>query len=182
MRTVGISMVVLALTGCAGWEELPEGATGFLTLNDARLDGTLGGVSVSGDADATGYCTPQGWMVDLRATGPDGAVMSTMDIRGLFWTREDLTAVFRSRGADMELESSTGFVTGSWSGASEASAVVEGCAGPADEVWTTDESAEIAIVDVQFLEWDLMEVTYEASFASGDVLQGSFNSRMPTTD
>ncbi len=182
MRTLGFSIAIIALAGCAQWEELPEGATGFLTLNDARLDGTLGGVSVSGRADATGYCTPEGWMVDLRADGPDGTVMSTVDIRGLFWARDDLTAVFRSRGADMELESTTGIMTDGWSGATAISAVVEGCAGPEDEVWTTDESADIAIIDIQFLEWDLMEVTYEATFASGDVLQGSFNSRMPTVD
>lgn len=174
-------MMVVVLAGCAQWEELPEGARGFLTVSDARLDGTLGGVSVSGRADATGYCTDRGWMVDLRADGAGGSVMSTVDIRELFWTRDDLTAVFHASGDEMALESSSSeAVSEPFSGT--ASAVVEGCAGPDADAWTTDESAEVAIIDVHFPEWDLMEVTYEAQFANGDVLHGSFNSRMPATD
>lgn len=184
MRTWISMMVVCGLMGCAEWEELPEGATGFLTINDAQLEGTLGGVSFSGRADATGYCTDRGWMVDLRSRSEDGAVMSIVDIRQLFWLQEDLTATFRAGpGIDMELESSSGEVPDDpWSTATEASAVFEGCSGPQEGTWTTEERAEVAIVDVHFPRWNVMEVTYEAQFPNGDVLYGSFNSRMPITD
>lgn len=179
-----LALVVVVLGGCAQWEELPEGATGFLDVREARLDGTIGGVVVSGGADATGYCTDRGWMIDLRAEGTGGSVMSVVDIRELFWTQEDLTAVFRAGpGIEMELETTSGSVPEDpWGSAAPASAVVEGCAGPSEDVWTTEEYAEVAVVDVRFPEWNVMQVTYEAQFPNGDAVQGSFTSRMPFND
>lgn len=185
MKISMMACSLLVLGGCAQWEELPEGATGFLELRDARLDGTIGGVAVSGRADATGYCTDRGWMIDLRADGAEGSVMSVVDIRELFWAQEDLTAVFRAGpGVEMELERTTSGTVPSdpWGTAAPASAVVEGCSGPREHEWTTEAHAEVAIVDVHFPEWNVMEVTYEAQFPNGDAVQGSFTSRMPFND
>ena len=129
MRTMKMMLAVVVMSGCAQWEELPEGATGFLNVREATLAGTIGGVTVSGAADGTGYCTDRGWMIDLRAEGTNGSVMSIVDIRELFWTQEDLTAVFRAGpGIEMELEStSSGTIPEDpWGAAQPASAVVEG--------------------------------------------------------
>lgn len=179
-----IALVVLAASGCTQWEELPEGATGFLNIDNARLDGTLAGVSVSGAAaDVTGYCTSGGWMIDIRSGSGDGAVMSAVDISDLFWGSADTTAVFVANGANrMRLDTASTDVSDPWDSARPASAMVEGCSGAHDGEWEVEEQAEIAIVDIESLSWNRMRVTYEAQFPSGDVLQGSFDAQMPDTD
>ena len=183
MRFLVSMLVIYGALGCAQWEELPEGATGFLTIHDARLEGTLGGVNVSGRADANGYCTARGWMIELRGEGTEGVVMSMVDIRELFWAQEDLTATFRgSASGEMQLEGSTGTIADDPWGASPASAVVDGCSGPEEGSWTTEQHADVAIVDVQFPRWNEMDVTYEAQFPNGDVVYGSFSSQMPFND
>lgn len=182
-----LTLIVL-LGGCAQWEELPEGATGFLAVHNATLDGTFAGVRVEGAASrATGYCTSSGWMMELRARGEDGGVvMSAVDIRDL-WFGSDTTAVFRADDAErsearMELESSTGELDDPWGTAVPASAYVEGCAGETNDEWTVEERAEVAIVDVETIGWTGMRVTYEAQFPSGDTVQGSFDAQMPLRD
>lgn len=178
------ALFVFATAGCTQWEELPEGATGFLNIDNVELNGTLNGVTVTGAAaDATGYCTSGGWMIDIRSGSGEGAVMSAVDISGLFWGRSDLTAVFLANGAGrMRLDTATVDVSDPWGSAEAASAMVEGCSGDHEGEWLFEDQAEVAIVEIENLEWNRMRVTYEAQFPNGDVVQGKFDAQMPNRD
>ncbi|MEM1415009.1 MAG: hypothetical protein AAGH15_08925 [Myxococcota bacterium] len=175
MLARSLVITLIALAGCS-WVEMPEGATAPLLVHDVTMSGELAGITVDDQSvHAEGWCTPDGWMLDVRARGTDGQVVeASFDIHGIQpgWTSEDVRLVATSTGTMVDADGG------------RAGGVILGCTGPEAEAWVFEQPAELAVLDVVNI-GDEMQVHYELSFAVNDgtdTVEGQFLVQMPAVD
>lgn len=165
---------VLSLgSACLAWEEAPEGATGFLVVDDVSLEGTIDGRVIDGVMVAVGYCTELGWHVELTAQAGDREVMNVIDV-------DDLTLA--DRDAEVRFVS-TGTENLSVDGLEEPGRMkLQACAGVLDapeyEAFATNVDLQIENIGRD----DDVRLDYVARFENGDRVHGQFTMQMPVTD
>lgn len=154
---------------------MPEGATAPLLVHDVTMEGELAGITIDESrVRAEGWCTADGWMLDVYARGIDGQVVhAAFDIHGIQpgWTRD----VVLERTALGTLADEDGGPGGG---------TVLGCAGPETDAWVFEQPARLAILDVSNPNGE-MQVSYELTFdvnEGEDVVTGQFLVQMPVTD
>ena len=167
-------LAMLALAGCS-WTEMPEGATAPLLVHDVTMRGELAGITIDESrVRGEGWCTEDGWMLDIYARGLDGHVVhAAFDIHGIEpgWAT-DVRLVETPVGTLVEEDGGPG-------GGS-----ILGCAGPETDAWVFEQPARLAILDVVNL-GDEMQVRYQLTFEVNegeDVVDGQFRVQMPVVD
>ncbi len=167
-------MALLALAGCS-WTEMPEGATAPLLVHDVTMHGELAGITIDeGRVRGEGWCTADGWMLDIYARGLDGqTVHAAFDIHGIEpgWDT-DVRLVGTSVGTLVEEDGGPG------------GGAILGCAGPEVDAWVFEQPARLAILEVVSF-GDEMQVRYQLTFEVNegeDVVDGQFLVQMPVTD
>ena len=174
-----LSVLTLATTallgGCMQWEELPEGATGFLDVSHVEVDGTLGGMPLD-DAAVTrskGFCTPRGWEVDLGFRLRDGSTVSNrIEMVDFFWDGSASTTFERHEGIDVLI-------------ARDDPSAEMGLKGKVAQegALAMEADADVAVVRVQDLgRPGQLRFFYEATFSTGEQVEGQFDMNMPITD
>jgi hypothetical protein len=174
MRMLGLSAIVLLLGGCMQWEELPEGTTGFLTVENAQMSGALGGMDLATGrvTRADGFCTPRGWQVNLATRLPDGSVVENeIEMVDFFWWGTE-TTFERHAGIDVLVARDDA--------AAEmgVKALVDG----SGSVGTMEPEADFAVVQVEERGFNDLRFVYNATFSTGEQVRGQFDMNMPVTD
>jgi len=162
-----------ASAGCVSWDELPEGATGFLVVDQAQLTGTINGSALDpATTEASGYCISSGWRLELRAETMTGdPVVSVIEVVDLDMQGRDATVQFARRGPALLVEDD-----------SEAGQLkLWTCVGDESDPEFEQEASEVTL-DMATNEQGDIEVTYTATFDSGDAMQGQFEMEMPVVD
>ena len=170
-----VLVAVLSLgSACLAWEEAPEGATGFLVVDDVSLEGTIDGHAIEGAMVALGYCTELGWHVELTARAGDREVMNVIDVDDLAMAERDAMVRFVSTGGTENL---------SVAGLEEPGRMkLQACAGVLD---APEYEAFANAVDLQIENVgrdDDVRLDYVARFENGDRVHGQFTMQMPVTD
>lgn len=162
-----------ASSGCVSWEELPDGATGFLVVDQAELSGTVDGAALDpSTTEATGYCISAGWRLELRAETMAGQpVVTLIEVVDLDMQERDATVQFVRRGPALLVEdaSEPGQLK-LWTGMGDESAP------------EFEQDASEVTLDMATNEQGDIEVTYTATFDNGDAMQGQFEMEMPVVD
>ncbi len=174
MRRLLLLCLVFPLTACLSLEELPAGATGFLVVDDATLDGTVNGERIDGDsARATGYCTAAGWHVELRARAGDDEVMATLDVDDLsMWGRSAEVRFVETDGDFLTVEDDEE------PGALKALV----CTGDDMNAPETEARADVVVLEIEDTDQGDIDVEFTAQLATGDEVHGQFTMEMPLVD
>lgn len=168
-----VLVAALSLAGCLNWEEAPEGATGFLVVDNVSLEGTVDGYLIEGTTYAVGYCTELGWHVELTAQAGDREIMNVIDVDDLALAERDAMVRFVSSGTEnlavdgleepgrMKLQSCRGVLDA-----------------PEYEAFATNVDLQIDTIGRD----DDVRLDYVARFDNGDRVHGQFTMQMPVTD
>lgn len=180
MRFVGLSMLVLALGvgGCVA----EDTAGAELEIVNGEMSGVLGGVTVAGLVDRQlGACAPSGFNVELARTGLEGTLMNEIDVRDLFLRSREGTFFFLDDIGDGTMTMLEP-VAGSDTRGAIPSMVFTGCAGAVDGSWDTELQARVVELTVVQDSPEHWTIDYNAEFADGQNVQGSFEMDMPSVD
>jgi len=161
------------MSGCLQWEEAPEGATGFLVVDDATLEGTLGGVPIERIRDVHGYCTERGWYIEMTAVAGDREAMTVLEVSELDMRDREAAVRFVESGRE-ELVVEDGIEAGR--------ASLVGCLGEDLGAPELELSASDVMLDFHTASDGDIEVRFAATFQSGDEVDGQFSMEMPVTD
>ena len=173
----------LALTGCLQWQEAPEGATGFLVVEDARLEGTVNGVAIDpATTSASGHCTPAGWYLELSARAGGANVIAAIDVRDVDMGQTAEVRFVPAR--EMQHDLVAGDALDDDVGAGRMQLMV--CAGqdtarPEFEHFANHVVLDLAAAAPDAVDVDV-EVEYQATFENGDQVDASFSMEMPIVD
>lgn len=172
MARILILVAALSFAGCLNWEEAPEGATGFLVVDDVQLEGTIDGALIDSAVVALGYCTELGWHVELTARAGDREVMNVIDVDDLDMLERDADVSFVSSGTENLAVADL---------AEPGRMKFQACAGNLD---LPEYEAFANTVDLQLNEGREgdVRVDYVARFDNGDRVHGQFTMEMPVTD
>lgn len=182
VRTLAVLCVLaLPLSGCLGWDELPDGATGFLIVEAPELSGTVGGVAIERGSTTTSgaYCTEDGWRMNMHARLVDGEELTTVvQMRDLDMRDRETTVRFVQRGDLLEIAS------GREAGQLKLATCVGDEAAPVLEQDATEVEVSMNSTsrDSGFGTTDDVSFQYTADFENGDQVNGRFNMEMPVVD
>ncbi|MEM9069303.1 MAG: hypothetical protein AAGE52_12390 [Myxococcota bacterium] len=167
-----VAVLLVSAPACLGWEEAPEGATGFLVVDDLRLEGTIDGAAIDSVEAASGYCTELGWHVEITARAGEREVMNVIDVSDLSMAGREASVRFVSGGSENLTVA----------GLEEPGRLkLQACAGSLD---APEYEAFATNVNLQILDRadNDVGVEYVAMFENGDRVEGQFEMEMPVTD
>jgi len=157
--------LAISLVGCASWEDLPAGATGFLVVRHESMEGTV---------HASGYCTATGWHLELRARAGARDVMNVLEVQSLLVAGRDGIVTFEPVvDQPTELQVMDNAESGRMS--------LESCAGDLATPEFVSYASSVSLKLAPTASGDVA-VEYLAGFETGDSVHGQFEMEMPVVD
>lgn len=146
------------------WEPTPFEVTNDLNVTQPMIEGRLGSFSANGEGYVANAYGDSTWAnIDIRVRGERGVLMNALNIEGGIDALE-VGQTYRSNSRDYDYNAPEGLYFS-----------MVGCAGPSDNAWDFDITADDVEVTVEEgPEEGTIELFYTASFGDGSASRGSF--------